>query len=99
MKEQRLGKEEEEEEESGFARTTGEENGRGETNGMGGRMFRFARSLSLSPSLSVSLVPALTTCRFDYPSVRNFHVSFSSPMLLTRESNLFGSIADPSTHC
>lgn len=51
MKEQRLGKEEEEEEESGFARTTGEENGRGETNGMGGRMFRFARSLSLSLSV------------------------------------------------
>lgn len=48
MKEQRLGKEKEEEEESGFARTTGEENGRGETNGMGGRMFRFALSLSLS---------------------------------------------------
>lgn len=96
MKEQRLGKEKEEEkEESGFARTTGEENGRGETNGMGGRMFRLALSLFLS------LVPALTTCRFDYPSVRNFHVSFSSPVLhvgRTRESNLFGSIADPSTH-
>lgn len=54
MKEQRLGKEEEEEEESGFARTTGEENGRGETNGMGGRMFRFARSLSLSLPLCLS---------------------------------------------